>query len=62
MLRLRAVSDVAPNTYREISAKFCEALHHGAPNTKGLKGIVKGMKNLLNFWLDRLVRPIILIK
>ncbi|CAI2351219.1 unnamed protein product [Caenorhabditis sp. 36 PRJEB53466] len=48
-IRLRAVSDVAPDTYRDVSAKFCEALHHGSPNTKGLKSILKGMKNLLNF-------------
>ncbi|EFO92974.1 hypothetical protein CRE_10159 [Caenorhabditis remanei] len=48
-IRLRAVNEVAPETYRDISARFCEALHHGTPNSKSLKSIVKGVKNLLNF-------------
>lgn len=48
-IRLRAVSDAAPETYRDVSARFCEALHPGTPNSKGLKNIVKGVKNLLNF-------------
>lgn len=48
-IRLRAVCEVSPDTYREISARFCEALHQDNPNSKGLKSIVKGVKNLLSF-------------
>nr|ACI49064.1 hypothetical protein Cbre_JD09.008 [Caenorhabditis brenneri] len=48
-IRLRAVCEVAPDTYREISAKFCEALHQGNSNSTSLKSIVKGVKSLLNF-------------
>uniref|UniRef100_A0A1I7SY10 MIF4G domain-containing protein n=1 Tax=Caenorhabditis tropicalis TaxID=1561998 RepID=A0A1I7SY10_9PELO len=49
-IRLRAICEVAPDTYREVSARFCEALHHhDAPNSKSLKSIVKGVKNLLTF-------------
>ncbi|PIC35458.1 hypothetical protein B9Z55_014817 [Caenorhabditis nigoni] len=48
-VRLQAINDMAPDAYRDISARFCEALHHGTPNSKSLKSIVKGVKNLLNF-------------
>ncbi|CAP35221.1 Protein CBG17737 [Caenorhabditis briggsae] len=48
-VRLQAINDMAPEAYRDISARFCEALHHGTPNSKSLKSIVKGVKNLLNF-------------
>lgn len=48
-IRLRAVGEVAPEAYREISARFCEALHQGTPNSTSLKSIMKGVKNLLTF-------------
>ncbi|CAB3409105.1 unnamed protein product [Caenorhabditis bovis] len=44
-VRLRAINDVSPDTFRDVSARFCEALN-GSGTTRTIKNFVKDVKKL----------------